>query len=67
MSLCREHHNIFHSISIKEFEKRYEVTGIWLKPQNVYDLLSVYPNHFKLFRKRLKEGYYKNLIKENSK
>lgn len=61
MSLCREHHNIFHSIPIKEFEKRYEVTGIWLKPQNVYELLKIYPGHFKLFKKEYKEGKYGNL------
>ena len=61
MSLCREHHNIFHSMPMSEFEKKYQIHGIWLTPQNVYDLLKVYPNHFELFKKQYKEGKYGNL------
>ena len=61
MSLCREHHNLFHSTPISEFEEKYQIQGIWLNPQNVYDLLEVYPNHFKLFRKEYREGKYGNL------
>ena len=61
MSLCREHHNLFHSTPISEFEEKYQIQGIWLNPQNVYDLLEVYSNHFKLFRKEYREGKYGNL------
>ena len=64
MSLCRIHHNEFHEIGQKEFEEKYHIEGVWLNPQLVYELLGVYPNHFKLFRKRLKEGYYRGIIKE---
>lgn len=64
MSLCRIHHNEFHEIGQKEFEEKYHIEGVWLNPQLVYELLGVYPNHFKLFRKRLKEGYYRRIIKE---
>lgn len=58
MSLCREHHNLFHNRGKKYFEDLYHIEGVWLNPQLVYELLDIYPNHFKLFRKRLKEGYY---------
>ena len=64
MSLCRIHHNEFHEIGQKEFEEKYHIEGVWLNPQLVYELLEVYPNHFKLFRKRLKEGYYRRIVKE---
>ena len=66
MSLCRIHHNEFHEIGQKEFEEKYHIEGVWLNPQLVYELLGVYPNHFKLFRKRLKEGYYRGIIKEKA-
>lgn len=66
MSLCRIHHNEFHEIGQKEFEEKYHIEGVWLNPQLVYELLEVYPNHFKLFRKRLKEGYYRGIIKEEA-
>ena len=64
MSLCRIHHNEFHEIGKKEFEEKYHIEGVWLNPQLVYELLEVYSNHFKLFRKRLKDGYYRGIIKE---
>ena len=64
MSLCRMHHNEFHEIGKKEFEEKYHIEGVWLNPQLVYELLEKYPNHFKLFRKRLKEGYYRGIVKE---
>nr|DAP82538.1 MAG TPA: Putative HNHc nuclease [Caudoviricetes sp.] len=60
--LCREHHMIKHAIGKEEFQEKYIVGGVWLNEQLVYELLNKYPNHFKLFRKRLKEGYYDNLI-----
>ena len=66
MSLCRIHHNEFHEIGQKEFEYKYHIEGVWLNPQLVYELLEVYPNHIKLFRKRLKEGYYRGIIKEEA-
>ena len=58
ISLCRQHHIEKHSIGVKEFEEKYHISGVWLNEQLVYDLLDVYPNHFKLFRKKLKEGHY---------
>ena len=64
MSLCRIHHNEFHEKGQKEFEEKYHIEGVWLNPQLVYELLGVYPNHFKLFRKRLKDGDYRGIIKE---
>ena len=64
MSLCRIHHNEFHDKGQKEFEEKYHIEGVWLNPQLVYELLGVYPNHFKLFRKRLKEGYYRGIVKK---
>lgn len=64
MSLCRIHHNEFHEIGQKEFEEKYHIEGVWLNPQLVYELLGVYSNHFKLFRKKLKEGYYRGIVKE---
>ena len=65
LTLCRKHHMEIHNIPKSEFIEKYHLQPVWLNEQLVYDLLSVYPNHFKLFRKRMKEGYYKNLIKED--
>lgn len=62
--LCREHHILKHSLGKDTFQEKFIVGGVWLNPQLVYELLDVYPNHFKLFRKKLKEGKYKKLIKE---
>ena len=62
LTLCREHHNEKHNIGVESFKNRYYIEGVWLNPQLVYELLDKYPNHFKLFRKRLKEGYYEGLI-----
>ena len=52
-----------HNIPKKEFIEKYHLQPVWLNEQLVYELLGVYPNHFKLFRKRLKEGYYDGLIR----
>ena len=46
---------------VKEFEEKYHIEGVYLNPQLVYDLLPVYKNHFKKFRKQYKEGKYGNL------
>jgi len=62
MSLCREHHNLFHNRGKRHFEDLYHIEGVYLNPQLVYELLDTYPGHFKLFRKRLKEGYYDDAI-----
>lgn len=64
MSLCREHHNLFHNKGKRHFEALYHIEGVWLNPQLVYELLDIYPNHFKLFRKRLKEEYCDGLIRK---
>ena len=63
ISLCHKHHLEKHNIGRESFENKYYLEGIYLNEQLVYDLLDVYPNHFKLFRKRLKDGYYKNIVR----
>ena len=64
LTLCRQHHNEKHNIGVESFKNRYYIEGVWLNPQLVYELLDTYPGHFKLFRKRLKEGYYDGLIRK---
>ena len=64
LPLCSYHHFEKHSKSLKEFEEKYHIEGVWLNPQLVYELLGVYLNHFKLFRERLKDGYYRGIVKE---
>ena len=64
LSLCRHHHTEIHNIPKQEFLEKYHLEPVYLNERLVYELLEVYPNHFKLFRKRLKEGYYKGIIKE---
>lgn len=49
MSLCREHHSLYHSIEQKQFENRFHLEGVWLNPNLVIRLKEVYPNHFKAF------------------
>ena len=63
ISLCHKHHLEKHNIGRESFENKYHLEGIYLNEQLVYDLLDVYPSHFKLFRKRLKDGYYKNIVR----
>ena len=53
LPLCRVHHSEFHMIGKTDFENKYHIQGIWLNEQLVYELLEIYPKHFKLFRKRL--------------
>jgi len=64
LSLCRWHHTEIHNIPKQEFLEKYHLEAVYLNERLVHELLEVYPNHFKLFRKRLKEGYYKGIIKE---
>jgi len=64
LSLCRHHHTEIHNIPKQEFLEKYHLEPVYLNERLVYELLEVYPNHFKLFRKRLKEGYYRGSIKE---
>ena len=52
--LCISHHIEKHNIGIKDFEEKYHIEGVWLNPNLVFKMLDIYPNHFKLFRKRLK-------------
>lgn len=61
LTLCREHHQQIHNLPKEEFLKKYILEAVYLNPKIVFEILKTYPNHFKLFRKRLKEGYYKNL------
>nr|DAN35371.1 MAG TPA: putative HNHc nuclease [Caudoviricetes sp.] len=67
LTLCRKHHIEIHSIPKIEFIKNYILEPVWLNEQLVYELLDTYPNHFALFRKRLKEGYYQGLIRKEKK
>ena len=64
LSLCRHHHTEIHNIPKQEFLEKYHLEPVYLNERLVYELLEVYPNHFKLFRKRLKDGYYRGIIKE---
>ena len=61
ISLCTFHHSEFHNIGVESFKNKWHIEGVWLNEKLVYDLLDIYPRHFKLFRKYLKEGKYKNL------
>ncbi|MEG0236533.1 MAG: putative HNHc nuclease [Cetobacterium sp.] len=49
MSLCREHHSLYHSIEQKEFESKFHLEGVWLNPNLVIKLKEKYPNHFQAF------------------
>lgn len=51
ISLCREHHNLFHAIGEKDFENRYHLQGVMLNPTMVMELKKVYKNHFRAFKK----------------
>ena len=51
ISLCREHHQEKHNIEVIEFEKKYNLKGIFLKPEQVKYLKdNVYKNHFKNYK-----------------
>ena len=63
LPLCRKHHDEKHHIGRKKFEDKYHLKGVWLNEKLVFDLLDIYKNHFKLFRKELKEGKYDYLKK----
>lgn len=63
LPLCSYHHFEKHSKSLKEFENKYHIEGVYLNPQLVYELSGVYKNHFKKFRREYKEGKYGNLEK----
>lgn len=67
LSLCRKHHTEIHSIPKQEFLEKYHLQAVYLNEKLVFELLNVYPNHFKLFRKRLKEGYYEGIIRKEKK
>ena len=64
ISLCTQHHSEFHNIGIESFKELHHIEGIWLNEKLVYELLNVYPGHFKLFRKELKQGKYDYLKKK---
>lgn len=51
ISLCREHHNLFHAIGDKDFENKYHLQGVWLNPTLVMELKNIYLGHFKNFKK----------------
>lgn len=55
LSLCRKHHTERHNIGWKAFSERYHLQEVWLKEYMVSNLLSVYPGHFKAFRKQIRE------------
>ena len=62
ISLCHKHHLEKHNIGREDFSDKYHIEGVYLNEQLVYNLLDVYPSHFKLFRKRLKNGEYDDVI-----
>ena len=53
---------IKHAIGKEKFQEKYIVGGVWLNPQLVYELLDIYPNHFALLRKKIKNGEYDDVI-----
>ena len=63
ISLCHKHHLEKHNIGREDFSNKYHIEGVYLNEQLVYELLDVYPSHFKLFKKRLKENFYKNIVR----
>ena len=63
ISLCHKHHLEKHNIGREDFSDKYHIEGVYLNEQLVYELLDVYPSHFKLFKKRLKENFYKNIVR----
>ncbi len=63
ISLCHKHHIEKHNIGREDFSDKYHIEGVYLNEQLVYELLDVYPSHFKLFKKRLKENFYKNIVR----
>ena len=68
LPLCSYHHSEKHNIGVKSFEEKYHIGGIWLNEQLVYELLDIHPNHFALFRKKLKNREYDDVIvKEKTK
>lgn len=50
ISLCREHHTLFHNVGEKIFSEKWHLEGIWLSVNIVKELKKVYPNHFKAFK-----------------
>lgn len=51
MCLCRKHHTEIHNIGTKDFEEKYHLKGIYLKPNEVEILKMIYPNQFKAYVK----------------
>ena len=50
LPLCSYHHFEKHSKSLKDFENKYHIQGIWLNEQLVKELKKIYKNHFKAFK-----------------
>lgn len=50
ISLCREHHTLFHNTEKEVFAKKWHLEGVWLSVNLVIELKKVYPNHFKAFK-----------------
>ncbi len=63
ISLCTQHHSEFHNIGVETFGNKYHIEAVWLNEKLVYELLDIYPGHFKLFRKEMKTGKYDYLKK----
>ena len=53
LPLCSYHHFEKHSKSLKDFENKYHIQGIWLNEQLVKELKKVYKNHFKAFKEMI--------------
>ena len=63
ITLCKKRHDEFHTKGIESFKELHHIEGIWLNEKLVYELLKIYPTHFKLFRKEMKQGKYDCLKK----
>ena len=61
LSLCRKHHFEIHSIPKQEFLEKYHLQAVYLNEKLVFELLNVYPNHFKKFKENYKKGIYGRL------
>lgn len=52
MPLCRNHHNLFHTIGKEQFVQNYKIEGIFLKEEEVPRMKKIYPNHFKGYKEK---------------
>lgn len=51
LPLCRSHHTERHNTEWEVFKNKYHVQEVWLTENIIENLLDVYKNHFKAYRK----------------